>query len=231
MPFWTYILHCNAGRFYTGHTDDLDKRIWQHENGVAAGFTRNFLPVKLVWSQEFTTREEAKAAEKQIKGWSRKKKLALIRGDWDAVTRYAKSESSPSTGSGQSVWVEGEVIDLLRGEAARAYPAECCGILLGRDEHITAAVPARNVHPAPQTHFEIDPQALIDAHRTARQGGPQVVGYYHSHPEGPPRPSATDRAQAAHDGMVWAIICADAIGWWHDTPDGFAALPYRAIPA
>ena len=124
-----------------------------------------------------------------------------------------------------------EVIDLLRGEAARAYPEECCGLLLGHENRITAALPAHNVHPSPQTHFEIDPQALIDAHRAARSGGPQVLGYYHSHPEGPPHPSATDRAERAHDGNIWAIVCGDAIGWWRDTPDGFTELPYPAIAA
>ena len=81
MSFWAYMLHCNAGPFYVGHTDDLERRIAQHETGALAGFTRNYLPVKLVWSQEFATRHEAKTAEKQIKGWSRAKKLALIRGD------------------------------------------------------------------------------------------------------------------------------------------------------
>ena len=101
MAFWTYILHCYTGKFYTGHTDDLERRIWQHENGKIPGFTSRYLPVKLVWSQEFETREEAKEAERQIKGWSRKKKLALIRGDWDAISRYAMSNNSPSTGSGQ----------------------------------------------------------------------------------------------------------------------------------
>ena len=100
MSFWAYMLHCNAGRFYVGHTDDIQRRIAQHERGAIPGFTRNFLPVKLVWSQDFTTREQAKAAEKQIKGWRREKKLALIRGDWDAISRLAKS--SPSTGSGQT---------------------------------------------------------------------------------------------------------------------------------
>jgi putative endonuclease len=93
MSFWAYMLHCNAGRFYVGHTDDLERRLWQHETGVIRGFTRNYLPVKLVWSQDFTTREEAKAAEKQIKGWRRAKKLALIRGDWDEISRLAKSKT------------------------------------------------------------------------------------------------------------------------------------------
>ncbi|WP_118856898.1 GIY-YIG nuclease family protein [Sphingomonas mesophila] len=102
MSFWAYMLHCNAGRFYVGHTDDLERRIAQHERGALPGFTRNYLPVELVRSQEFTTRAEAKEAERQIKGWRRDKKLALIRNDWDAISRLAKSKSSPSTSSGQT---------------------------------------------------------------------------------------------------------------------------------
>jgi len=129
------------------------------------------------------------------------------------------------------VQVTRDVIELLRDEARRAHPRECCGILLGDGTTITAALPAANVHPAPHTHFEIDPRALVDAHRAARSGGPQVLGYYHSHPTGRPEPSATDRAEAAHDLSVWAIVADDAIGWWRDAPDGFAALPYAAIDA
>ena len=93
MSFWAYMLHCNAGRFYVGHTDDLERRLGQHETGAIPGFTRNYLPAKLVWSAEFPTREEAKAAEKQIKGWSRAKKLALIRSDWEEISRLAKSKT------------------------------------------------------------------------------------------------------------------------------------------
>ena len=93
MSFWIYMLHCNGGRLYVGQTDDLERRIAQHETGAIPGFTRNYLPVKLVWCQEFATRNEAKAAEKRIKGWSRAKKLALIRGDWDMISRLAKSKT------------------------------------------------------------------------------------------------------------------------------------------
>ena len=125
--------------------------------------------------------------------------------------------------------VTSDVLQLLLNEARRAHPAECCGILLGEGDRVATAIPARNVHPRPRTHFEIDPQTLIDAHRAARAGGPQVLGYYHSHPTGDPAPSATDCAEAAHDGKIWAIVGGDAIGWWLDAPDGFAALPYPAI--
>jgi len=93
VSFWAYMLHCNAGRLYVGHTDDLERRIAQHETGQIRGFTRDYLPVKLVWCEEFPSRAEALAAERRLKGWSRAKKLALIRGDWVAISRLAKSKT------------------------------------------------------------------------------------------------------------------------------------------
>ena len=98
--FWAYMLHCRGGYFYVGHTDNLEHRIAQHKSGALPGFTADHLPVELVWSQEFPTRYEAQAAEKQIKGWSRAKKLALIRGDWPQISVLAKKKDSPSTSSG-----------------------------------------------------------------------------------------------------------------------------------
>ncbi|MFX7922675.1 GIY-YIG nuclease family protein, partial [Acinetobacter baumannii] len=83
----TYMLHCRGGAYYVGHTDDLDHRIAQHHTGSIPGFTSSRLPVALIWSQEFATRIEALDAERQIKGWSRAKKMALIRSDWDDVAR------------------------------------------------------------------------------------------------------------------------------------------------
>ncbi|WP_271077015.1 Mov34/MPN/PAD-1 family protein [Aurantiacibacter sp. MUD61] len=227
--FWAYILHCRAGKLYTGHTDDLERRIWQHETGQIPGFTRDFLPVKLVWSEEFVTREEAKKAERQIKGWSRRKKLALIRGDWDAISRYAKSKGSPSTSSGQPVVVPNKVHAGLILEAQNAHPSECCGILTGNGTEVTGLIPAQNVHPTPATHFEVDPQTLINAHRAEREGGPQVIGYYHSHPNGPSYPSETDAQMAAGDNTIWAIVAPGETTWWRDTPDGFLPLPYTQV--
>lgn len=116
----------------------------------------------------------------------------------------------------------------LCAQAAAAHPRECCGLLLGEGGAITAVLPARNVHPDPARHFEIDPQALIDAFRAERSGGPRVVGYYHSHPTGAAEPSATDRAMAAHDGRVWAIVAAGEVRFWRDTAHGFEALSYIA---
>ena len=91
MPFWTYMLHCADRSFYVGHTDDLHVRIAQHDAGTIPCYTLNRRPIKLVWSQQFGTRMEALEAERQIKGWSRAKKLALIREDWDLISILAHS--------------------------------------------------------------------------------------------------------------------------------------------
>jgi predicted GIY-YIG superfamily endonuclease len=103
MRFWAYMLHCRGGAFYVGHTDDLDRRIAEHQAGVLLGFTAERLPVELVWSESFDTRIEALEAERRIKGWSRAKKMALIRGDWEAVGRLAQSEKKDGpSNSGQT---------------------------------------------------------------------------------------------------------------------------------
>ncbi len=81
--FWVYILKCIDNSYYTGHTDNLENRIMQHNHKhFPACFTATRLPVQLVFSEEFNTREEALASERQIKRWSRKKKEALINNDW-----------------------------------------------------------------------------------------------------------------------------------------------------
>ena len=120
MPFWAYMLHCHGGAFYTGQTDDLEFRVAQHQAGKGAAFTAERLPVELVWSQEFGTRNEAKEAEARLKGWSRAKKLALIRGDWEAISTLARSKSGPSTGSGQAGVVTGTVETPARLDKALA---------------------------------------------------------------------------------------------------------------
>ena len=119
-----------------------------------------------------------------------------------------------------------QAIDRIFAEAEASHPLECCGLLLGEGDHISEARPAANVHPDPARFFEIDPQTLIDAHREARSGGPALVGYYHSHPLGPPEPSATDRAQGTGDGRVWAIVGEGRIAFWRDAKDGFEPLSY-----
>jgi putative endonuclease len=100
MSFWVYILRCSDGSYYTGHTDNLDNRITQHHVGtIMSCYTFDKRPLQLVFSQDFQTREEALASERQIKGWSRKKKEAMMQGNWHEVSRLAKS-INPSTSSG-----------------------------------------------------------------------------------------------------------------------------------
>ena len=89
MSFYAYMLRCADGSYYVGHTDDLDARISAHQAGTLPGYTEKRRPVTLVWTQDFAERDQAFAAERQIKGWSRAKKEALIRGDWAAIQRLA----------------------------------------------------------------------------------------------------------------------------------------------
>jgi len=91
MAFYAYILLCADESFYTGHTEDLEHRIAEHQLGRSGGYTRNRRPLRLVWSQDFPTRYEALSAERQIKGWSRAKKRALINGDWLLLSLLARN--------------------------------------------------------------------------------------------------------------------------------------------
>jgi len=91
-------VHCGDGSFYVGHTDDLDCRIAQHLSGEFGGYTSTRLPVKLVWCDEFPSPHEALTAERQIKGWGRAKKLALIRGDWKLISGLARNSSEKAKG-------------------------------------------------------------------------------------------------------------------------------------
>jgi predicted GIY-YIG superfamily endonuclease len=104
MAFWVYILRCRDKTYSVGHTDDLDQRMAQHQSGELRGYTLKRRPVELVYSQDFSTRDEALAAERQLKGWSRAKKEALIRRDWDELRRLSRGRSAggghPSTSSG-----------------------------------------------------------------------------------------------------------------------------------
>jgi putative endonuclease len=102
MAFWTYMLHCADQSFYVGHTDNLDQRVAQHESGMIPGYTQTRLPVKLVWSEYFQTRLEALTVERQLKRWSKLKKLALIRGDWPRIQNLARSAEKKQGGLRQA---------------------------------------------------------------------------------------------------------------------------------
>ena len=98
MHFWVYLLRCGDGSYYAGHTDNLESRLGQHQQGLGCDWTARRRPVELVWSAEAPTREEALAFERQIKRWTRAKKEALIAGDWDRIGWLARPpRERPST--------------------------------------------------------------------------------------------------------------------------------------
>ena len=86
-----YILECCDGSFYTGSTTFLEARLAQHQSGEGAKFTASRLPVKLVYHEEYERIDEAFSREKQIQGWTRVKKLALIHGEFDQLPALSKS--------------------------------------------------------------------------------------------------------------------------------------------
>jgi len=94
MPHVVYLLECSDGSYYTGRAADLSQRLWQHEQGaLPSSYTYRRRPVKLVWtSEECKNYSPALRWERQIKGWTRVKKEALIRGDFDALHEIVKSE-------------------------------------------------------------------------------------------------------------------------------------------
>lgn len=100
MAFYVYLLRCSDGSYYVGHTDDIDLRLAQHQTGALGGYTARRLPVVLLRCEMFPTRDEAFAAERRLKGWSRAKKEAWVDGDWDRVSELARNRQEPSTSSG-----------------------------------------------------------------------------------------------------------------------------------
>lgn len=96
MKGFVYVLKCSNGKYYTGSTTNLEKRLWQHQNGEGSNFTKAHLPVELVYVEEFERIDDAFYREKQIQGWSRKKKEALIAKDFDLLHELAKSASTGS---------------------------------------------------------------------------------------------------------------------------------------
>ena len=94
-PFVLYVLRCADGSYYVGHTDDLEKRIFQHETGELCGYTSRRRPVTLLYAYEFATRAESLQRELQLKGWSRAKKEALIREDWSELRRLSRPSTAP----------------------------------------------------------------------------------------------------------------------------------------
>ncbi len=90
--YYVYIVKCSDNSYYTGFTNDLDRRINEHNSGYnKESYTYPRRPVELKWYEMFTDPSQAIIVEKQIKGWSRRKKEALICEDWDRLVAYSKN--------------------------------------------------------------------------------------------------------------------------------------------
>ena len=88
---YLYILRCADGSYYVGTArKTLEDRLSEHNAGLYGGYTATRRPVVMVYAQHFETIADAVAAERQVKGWSRAKKEAMIRGEWDRLPELAK---------------------------------------------------------------------------------------------------------------------------------------------
>lgn len=92
MPYM-YILECADGSYYTGSTKNLERRLWEHQNGLGAKHTSKRLPVKLVYCEFYDRVSDAFYREKQVQGWSRKKKQALMAGDTNLLHQLAECQN------------------------------------------------------------------------------------------------------------------------------------------
>ena len=90
--FYVYILKCSDNSYYVGHTDNIEKRISEHELNSYECYTSNRLPIKVMYVQIFGTRVEALESERQIKKWNRKKKEALIEENWEKLSLLSKKK-------------------------------------------------------------------------------------------------------------------------------------------
>lgn len=96
--YFVYIVDCSDKSYYTGVTNDVDRRVWEHNNdNNAQAYTFKRRPVVLKYFQRFQNINDAIAFEKQVKGWSRKKKEALFNEDWEEIKKLAKSKGNKSS--------------------------------------------------------------------------------------------------------------------------------------
>lgn len=120
--------------------------------------------------------------------------------------------------------------DAMVDESTRSPEREVCGLLLGEPGMVQSVLPCRNVAADPREAFEIDPAALIGAHKASRQGGPAIVGCYHSHPNGEVAPSIHDAA-CGFPGL-WIIVSCGACNAWSADRDGrFRPVDLSLLPA
>lgn len=128
------------------------------------------------------------------------------------------------------------VYDAMIDHARRGAPEEVCGVLVGESVEnesvvVERAVEMENVADHPRTTYRIDPEALFEVFETVESAGSDVVGFYHSHPEGPRGPSRTDAAQATWDDYPYCIVSLDGttpfVDCWRWRGDRFVGEAVR----
>ncbi len=122
-----------------------------------------------------------------------------------------------------TIRLSSDLASQILAHAAESPGEEVCGLLFGTVEEIVAIQPTRNIATDIATEFEIDTAALIAAHKAARSGGPPLIGFYHSHPNGVGVPSARDAAAAMAIMPVWIIVADRCVNIWLWTAAGFKA--------
>ncbi|HEX5306948.1 MAG TPA: GIY-YIG nuclease family protein [Dyella sp.] len=180
MDFFLYILRCADGSLYIGHTDDLDRRMEQHDLGRGCAYTATRRPVKLIHAEAFETRYEALTMERRLKGWSRAKKLAYIAGNWSVVSALAKGMhrherecsaalAGPSTSPAGAGYAQGERCGEDPAHAARAL-GERCGESRARAQCVSGDRCAERAVGAESTQDKQRKQRGEDRHSGKRDG-------------------------------------------------------------
>ena len=122
LAYYVYMLRCSDGSYFVGHTNDLEDRPAAHERGAIEGYTLSRRPVELVFSDRFSTRLEAFHRERQIKGWSRARKEALIKGGWDGLVELSNRSSG-----GAQARMKGRGLRQAQDEGLRMRGKRCSG--------------------------------------------------------------------------------------------------------
>lgn len=126
------------------------------------------------------------------------------------------------------VSIAGSLLTCMQKHAAQSPTAEVCGLLGARGGVPVSCFPVANTARDPTRRFEMDPRGQIDAMRAMRERGETLFAIYHSHPQGPPAPSAVDLHEAAYPQAVYLILSPGEHGFevraWRLTPSGFVPV-------
>lgn len=118
---WVYMVKCSDDSFYVGSAKNLENRLVEHNRGTGARYTARRRPVELVWCADYERVDDAFAMEKQIQGWSRAKRIALIEGRFDSLPALAKRRS----GGNGVWWLTRKERDQLEGDAIQLVEPPC----------------------------------------------------------------------------------------------------------